>query len=202
MMVSSVGIRSSTHIIFTVPQDNFCGSLYVHITRKSSEFAFRSNFDNSESARNIKRTANNSLIDCHAEVWTRFPVQAPICRETNASAIHVPRTVTFVSSSPSAPFSAYFTKMIRDFEHKTRKPTKGVLAQLRVKSQNKWDPIKAKDATSELQAGDWLVGLFYLIPLHLAITGSNRFIPLKDGIISPQFEQTLLGANVSQIAES
>jgi hypothetical protein len=36
----------------------------------------------------------------------------------------------------------------------------------------------------------------------LAVTGSNRFIPLKDGMISPQFEQSLLGANVAQISEA
>jgi hypothetical protein len=201
MVVSSVGNRNSTHIIFMIPEGNLCISLHVRITRKSSEFAFRSTTNGSNLAENTKQTENNSLIDCHAEVWTRFPVQAPISRETNASAIHRPRCVTFVSIAPASSFAPYFSKMVREFEYSTRKPTKGLLAQIRVTGQEYWDPV-VSTPTSEFQAGDWLVGLFCLIPIHLAVTGSNRFIPLKDGMISPQFEQSLLGANVAQISEA
>lgn len=92
--------------------------------------------------------------------------------------------------------------MVREFEHKTRKPTKGLLSQIRIAALSHWDPTEVDDQISELQMGDWLVGLFCLIPIHLAITGSNRFIPLKDGVISPEFEQSLLGANVAQISEA
>jgi hypothetical protein len=154
----------------------------------------------SESTEDVEQTENNSLIDCHAEVWTRFPVQAPISREMNASAIH-PRSILFVSTAPSSSFAPYFSKMAKDFEHSTRKPTKGLLAQIRVTGQEHWDPQDAA-SISEIQAGDWLVGLFCLIPIHLAVTGSNRFIPLKDGVISPQFDQSLLGADVAQISEA
>ena len=115
MAVSSVGSRNSTHIIFMVPQHNFCWSLYVRIPRKSSEYVFRSNDDDNGSTVDVKRTVNNSLIDCHSEVWTRFPVYAPICRETTEAAVHAPRSITFVSSAPSTSFAPYFSKMIRDF---------------------------------------------------------------------------------------
>ena len=33
------------------------------------------------------------------------------------------------------------------------------------------------------------------------MTGQNRFIPLRDGVISQEFEQSLLGADVGRIAE-
>jgi len=33
------------------------------------------------------------------------------------------------------------------------------------------------------------------------VTGQNRFIPLRDGVISQEFEQSLLGADVARIAE-
>jgi hypothetical protein len=201
MVVSSVGSRTSAHIIFLTPEDNSCTSLHVRITRKSSEFAFRSTMGGSESTANVAQTENNSLIDCHAEVWTRFPVQAPISREMNASAIHRRRSILFVSTAPSSSFAPYFSTMIKDFELSTRKPTKGLLAKIRVTGQDRWDPQDAA-SISELQAGDWLVGLFCLIPIHLAVTGSNRFIPLKDGVISPQFDQSLLGADVTQISEA
>lgn len=92
--------------------------------------------------------------------------------------------------------------MVREFEHKTRKPTKQILSKIQIAALPYWDPTGADAQASELQMGDWLVGLFCLIPIHLAITGSNRFIPLKNGVISPEFEQSLLGANVAQISEA
>jgi hypothetical protein len=199
MVVSSVGSRTSAHIIFLTPEDNSCTSLHVRITRKS-KFTFRST-RGSDWTESVTQTENNSLIDCHAEVWTQFPVQAPISRETNASAIHRRRSILFVSTAPSSSFAPYFSKMVKDFEHSIPKPTKGLLAQIRVTGQEHWDP-KGASSISELQAGDWLVELFCLIPIHLAVTGSNRFIPLKDGVISPQFDQSLLGADVAQISEA
>jgi hypothetical protein len=201
MVVSSVGSRNHTHIIFLTPEDNLCASLHVRITRKSSRFAFRSTRRGSQSTENVAHTKINSLIDCHAEVWTRFPVQPPISHEMNASATHRRRSITFISTAPSSSFAPYFSKMVRDFEYSTRKPTKGLLAQIRVTGQKHWDPEDAA-SVSELQAGDWLVGLFCLIPIHLAVTGSNRFIPLKDGVISPQFDRSLLDADVAQISEA
>ena len=55
---------------------------------------------------------------------------------------------------------------------------------------------------SQFKTGDWLVGLLCLIPINIAVTGQNRFIPLRDGVISPEFEQSLLGADVAHIAEA
>jgi hypothetical protein len=90
--------------------------------------------------------------------------------------------------------------MTREFERKTRKPT-GRLNEINVTAVQ-WDEPYAVNELSSLDAGDWLVGLFCLIPIHIAITGSNRFIPLKDGVISSTFEQSLLGASVAEISEA
>lgn len=92
--------------------------------------------------------------------------------------------------------------MVREFEHKTRKPTKNILQRIKIVASDEWDSSSPQLATSEFQTGDWLVGLFCLIPIHLAVTRSNRFIPLKDGVDSPRFEHSLLGANVAQISEA
>jgi hypothetical protein len=90
--------------------------------------------------------------------------------------------------------------MTREFERKTRKPT-GKLSEISVTAVQ-WSEQYDTNELSSLDAGDWLVGLFCLIPIHIAITGSNRFIPLKDGVISSTFEQTLLGASVAEISEA
>jgi hypothetical protein len=137
-----------------------------------------------------------------SQVWTRFPVNAAIVKATVATALHHPRSVLFVSSAASDAFAPYFHDMIRNFEYQTRKPTKDVLKQTIVEGSQDWETSSPNIPTSELQIGDWLVGLFCLIPIHLAVTRSNRFIPLKDGVDSPQFEHSLLGANVAQISEA
>ncbi|CAG8614690.1 1348_t:CDS:10, partial [Acaulospora colombiana] len=147
-------------------------------------------------------TINNSLVDCHAEVWTRFPVYATIRREVTKTTMHHPRSINFISPLPSLSFVFYFSNLIREFQAKTRKPTGSLLEQITIYASPDWDPALNNSGISELQAGEWLVGMFCLIPIHLAITKNNRFIPLKDGVLSPEFERSLLGANVAQISES
>jgi hypothetical protein len=201
MVVSSLGYRSIPHLIFLDPEDAICHSLLVEITQKSSEFSFRADMGPNSRTRSKKGTTNNSIIDCHAEVWTRFPVHATIRKENTEAAFHYPNSIHFVSSSPPPSFEPYFSNLIREFETKTRKPTKGLLKQIRVSASQDWDLTSSCLEISELQAGEWLVGMFCLIPIQLAITKNNRFIPLKDGVSSPEFEKSLLGANVAQIAE-
>jgi hypothetical protein len=55
---------------------------------------------------------------------------------------------------------------------------------------------------SRFRAGEWLADLLCLIPIHIAITYENRFVPLKDGVLSPQLEKSLLGAEVNRIVDS
>ncbi|KAG8833322.1 hypothetical protein FRC17_010897 [Serendipita sp. 399] len=198
--VSSVGHRYASHLLFMDVEKGHCHSLLLQITCKSSEFAFRSS-RKGDVANRSSNTVNNSLIDCHAEVWTRYPVYPVIKRETTESAVHHPRVILFVSTSPATRFPPYFANLIRQFELKSRKPTKGSLKRIRINATKEWDPFLHELPVSDLQLGDWLVGLFCLIPIHLAVTGSNRFIPLKDGVQDPVFERSLLGADVAQISE-
>ncbi|KIM24854.1 hypothetical protein M408DRAFT_26650 [Serendipita vermifera MAFF 305830] len=197
--ISSVGQRNSTHILYLDYPNRACGSLSMHITRKSTEFEF-SVSDNQHVRERSGNTLNNSLIDCHSGVWTRFPLQSPIRRETTENARPTRQSIVFVSSSPSYLFPAYFAEMRREFAQKTHKPT-GKLNQVKV-TAIQWDQPYRTEEISSLEAGDWFVGLFCLIPIHIAVTGSNRFIPLKDGVISSTFEQSLLGASVAEISEA
>lgn len=202
LAVSSVGNRNIPHIIFLHVEEGACHSLHLHITKKSSEFAFRSSNKGDQGESNMRHSVNNSLIDCHAEVWTRFPVQAAIKNEPSDAAIRLSKSITFVSTAPEHSFQVYFSTLIRQFETKTRKPTKGVLKKLKVSASEAWSPTFEQLEISQTPIGEWLVSMFCLIPIHLAITSSNRFNPLKDGVVSPEFERSLLGANVAQIAES
>ena len=109
--------------------------------------------------------------------------------------------MTFVSPNIPDSLSKHFKALVCDFEQKTRKPTRRQLADIGVAVQPSFDPASPNFPVSQFKAGDWLVGLFCLIPIHIAVTGQNRFIPLRDGVISQEFEQSLLGADVGRIAE-
>ena len=58
---------------------------------------------------------------------------------------------------------------------------------------NKW---------STFLLGEWLVDILCLIPIHIAVARDNRFIPMKDGVMSADYERSLVGATVDQIVDS
>ena len=201
MAVSCIGQAESPYILFLDRSTSACSSISLYITSKTSEYDFRARGNRSDSVG--KDTVHNSLIDCHSDVWTRYPVQAAICRETAPGTKHCPRSITFISSnSPEREsFSKYFSVLIHDFKQKTRKPARQ-LTEISVATQPSFDPASPNFPISQFKSGDWIVGLFCLIPIHIAVTEQNRFIPLRDGVISQEFEQSLLGADVSRIAEA
>lgn len=200
MAVSSIGHRDNVQVIFLLPETNSCTSLSLTITRKSNAFAFRHSFN--ERSDRKRTTIHNSLIDCYSEVWTRFPIRAPIRHERSAEATLHPPAVLFVSGLWSGTFSSYFQSMVFDFESKTRKPSDGLLRQIQITSTQSWNPTENNEQLSEICIGDWLVGMLCLIPIHLAVTAANRFNPLKDGVSSAEFDYSLLGANVTQISQA
>lgn len=97
--------------------------------------------------------------------------------------------------------------MVTSFETQTRKPTGSELknitvdslgcAELLLKCSSLGDWIE-----TSTPVGEWLVDVLCLIPIHVAITKENRFVPLKDGVSSPELEKSLLGAEVGAIIDA
>ena len=54
------------------------------------------------------------------------------------------------------------------------------------------------DPPPDVIALDWA----YLSMHSLAVTRENRFIPLKDGVWDPEYERSLLGADVHAIVDA
>ena len=187
------------HAIFLDLSTPVCWSISLCITSKIGECQFRARRNRLDSVG--KDTVHNSLIGCHSEVWTQYPVQATLRRETAPGTKHCQRSITFISSSSSDRFSKYIAALIRDFRQQTHKPAHQ-LANISVATQPSFDPASPNLPISQFKSGDWLVGLFCLIPIHIAVTGQDRFIPLCDGVISQEFEQSLLGADVARIADA
>jgi hypothetical protein len=185
-----------------------CASVAFTITKKSTEFMFTETAGKSSPKAKHGAITRNSLIKSHFDVWARFPVVAAVQRHTIISSKNrLPRSFTFSTYVDHCKFSPYFDDLISSFEQQTRKPTGNQLKKINVhtldingllslfSTDTKWE-------VSEFRAGEWLVDLLCLIPIQIAVTQENRFVPLKDGVLSAAFEQKLLGAEVGSIVDS
>ena len=182
-------------------------SIAVDITRNVTEFMFKERGSKHPSKKSTRQTVNNSMLDCHAEVWTRFPIVAAVGRQTiTSSSERCRKSLTFITENPKQPFSSYFSDLIQKFEKATRKPAGDELRRIEIfaadfglfQSKVIQDP---NWNVSRYRFGEWLVDLLCLIPIHIAVCRENRFIPLADGILSSELEQSLLGAEVNKIVD-
>ncbi|KAI0302831.1 hypothetical protein B0F90DRAFT_1809754 [Multifurca ochricompacta] len=185
----------------------FVKSIAINITKKLTEFMFKENSGKNASDNGARLTLHNSLLDCHAEVWSRFPVLAAVKRRTvTSSSERKPKSLTFIANNHSQPFESYFSDLIQTFERTTRKPTGDELRRIKVSAirfesfrdkvllESEWD-------ASRYRVGEWLVDVLCLIPIHIAVCRENRFVPLADGVLSADLERSLLGAEVSKIVD-
>ena len=196
--------------MFLVRLDSDTGtiqSIAIDITKKVTEFMFKEKGSKDTPDRGERQTIHNVLLDCHAEVWTRFPVVPAVKRRTVTSlSERQQKRLAFVTEQHARPFDSYFSDLIQTFERTTRKPTGDELRRIKVSATDfgsfrnevvlnpEWD-------VSRYRVGEWLVDLLCLIPIHIAVCRENRFIPLANGVLSAELERSLLGASVNKIVD-
>jgi hypothetical protein len=208
MVLTSMVHRTSVHLMKLDVISHRCQSIALDITQKVTEFMFKEDSAGTPSGDNATNNVHNCLIDCHADVWTRFPVLPAVQRQTiSSSSKRRQQTLTFITDRDHQLFDSHFASMILTFERTTRKPTGDKLKNITISAMPfsafaSTISTSAEEKISRFRAGEWLVEFFCLIPIHIAITKENRFVPLKDGVSSIQLEKSLLGAEVSQIVDS
>jgi hypothetical protein len=116
------------------------------------------------------------------------------------------KSITFIAENYSQSFVPYFSDLIQTFERTTMKPTGDELHRINVSAMEfmsfQGDVIMKSDwDVSRYRAGEWLVDLLCLIPIHIAVCRENRFVPLADGVLSSDLERSLLGAEVNKIVD-
>jgi hypothetical protein len=182
-------------------------SIAIDITKKVTEFTFKGHGNKNASNNRARHTQHNSLLDCHSEVWSRFPVVAAVKRRiVTSSSERRQKSITFIADNHSQPFGTYFSDLIQKFEKTARKPTGDELRHIRVSARDFtsfWNNVIMDSDwdVSRYRVGEWLVDLFCLIPIHIAVCRENRFVPLADGVLSSDLERSLLGAEVSKIVD-
>ncbi|KAG6331499.1 hypothetical protein ID866_7590 [Astraeus odoratus] len=187
-VLTSLVSRTAVHLLWLDFSVRRCQSYALNITRRVTEFMFREKVNR--------------------EVWTRFPVFAAVQRETISSAsLRSPRSLVFVTDRDFDMFAPHFSDMVYAFERSTKKPTGDVLKSIKVSAAS--FPVFARELcgnaqwnVSQYRSGEWIVDFLCLIPIHIAVTKENRFIPLKDGVYSTDLERSLLGAEVNRIVDS
>ncbi|KAH8830109.1 hypothetical protein DL96DRAFT_1706949 [Flagelloscypha sp. PMI_526] len=168
---------------------------------KSTEFQFLSKTLGGKTG--TSRLLTTLSLTCFAETWRRFPVVPAIPRQTTLHGQPQARQICFVTEHDHSRYEPYFQEMHRGFELQTRKPTGDTISSIHIRALT-MEMFTATFGTwllSEQRAGEWLVDMFCLLPIHIAITQENRFVPLKDGVISRELEQSLLGADVGRVVD-
>jgi hypothetical protein len=182
-------------------------SVAMDITQKGLDFVFQKKGHREAPKNSLCQTYNN-LLDCHKEVWMRFPVLPAVKRRVITSlSERRPRSLTFITENPTLPFAPYFSDLIQGFVKTTKKPTGDELSGIKVSAAN-FNSFWTKTTfgpdpnwVSQYRLGEWLVDFFCLIPIHIAVCRDNRLIPLENGAISAELERSLLGADVNQIVD-
>ena len=206
-LLTSIVNRSNIHLIGMDLNARSCRSVILDITRKATELKYEERRSNGSSGLG-KQTVHNSLINCHSDVWTCFPVVPAVKRQTiTSSSQRQQKSLVFVTDDHRRPFSSYFSNIISAFERTSRKPTGNELKSIQVSARPfpsfAQEFLSSPDwPVSRFRAGEWLADLLCLIPIHIAITHENRFVPLKDGVVSPELEKSLLGADMNRIVDN
>lgn len=207
ILATSIMTRSKCHFVLLDLDGNLCHSYFLEITRQVTEFTFREKYAKSSQRSNRLQTEHNCLIDCYQDIWTRYPVVPAIKREAIALASRKAKTITFISECEPTQFVTHFSHLVTSFERKTKKPTDNVLRKIEVHAMpfnTFMETLQSSDAwisLSSFKFGEWVVDIFCLIPIHVAIARDNRFIPLKDGVLDASLEKSLLGAEVDKIID-
>jgi hypothetical protein len=140
LVISSLVRRSAVHLLKLDVLAHTCSSVALDITRKVTEFMFREKDSRGALSRNAHLTAHNCLMDCHADVWTRFPVLPAVQRATISSNDRCRRSILFVTDRDHNRYQPHFADMIETFERTTKKPTGDKLSTLQVSAMT-FDPF-------------------------------------------------------------
>ncbi|KAF8840166.1 hypothetical protein BDN67DRAFT_968994, partial [Paxillus ammoniavirescens] len=208
LCLTSLTNKNAVHLLRLDIAGQRCESVALDITRKVTEFTFKERGIRTSTTSTTKVTSHNSLIDCHADVWARFPVVPAVGRETISSeSLGSKKSIVFITDRDHGRYLHHFSNLITTFERTTKKPGGDVLRKISVSGvpfSTALDEIQndAEWKVSRFFAGEWVVNFLCLIPIHIAITKENRFVPLKDGVYSAELERSLLGADVNRIVDS
>ena len=167
LLATAMVNRASIHVMSINPSNKACSSLALDITKKITDFTFREHGGAGHSKGKSMNTLHNCLIDCHEDVWTRFPVLAAIQRQTILSSHGCcPPKLAFVMDGEEyhQHVSPHFLEMKQRFHQRTHKPLSNNLKNMEVMAQDFDQFLHSPDwDKSVFCVGEWLVNIICLV---------------------------------------
>ena len=183
LLVTAMVNRASVHVLSLDTSNKTCSSLALDITKRITDFTFRERSKAGPSKKKSGNTLHNCLIDCHEDVWTRFPVLAAIQRQTiYSSHHHCPPQLTFIMDGVEhhQHIGPYFLEMKHKFQLRTHKPLSDNLRNMEVTAQGFNQFIHSLDLDkSTFCVGEWLVNIICLVgyPMFSSSVSLNHWYP-------------------------
>ncbi|CAE6451525.1 unnamed protein product [Rhizoctonia solani] len=125
----------------------------------------------------------NSLLDCHLDVWTRYPIAAP--REMSwLSSSRKPKGLILVSPIPLPKAERYFSALELVSKRAAVKVSKDTLLSITVVGSNEdeLDGYLVNNKISEFKMGAYAQELLCLVPLQLVIARADQIYTKDDGV--------------------
>ncbi|KDN44291.1 hypothetical protein RSAG8_05555, partial [Rhizoctonia solani AG-8 WAC10335] len=122
----------------------------------------------------------SSLLDCHLDVWTRYPIVAPE-EMTLLPKDREPKELTLMSRIPLTKAQSYFSGL----KSKLAVPKLGLLSLAISGADDELHYYPGSSKVSQFKLGGYVQEFLCLVPLHLMITKGNQFYLMYDGVWSP-----------------
>ncbi|CAG8584575.1 25121_t:CDS:10, partial [Gigaspora margarita] len=130
------------------------------------------------------RTKVNGLFDVYSMVFTKYAITTPFSEKDELLKL----TIVLELSSKldidnyMTKFQAYLRKLFEKYKKETKKPM-GHLEKFSVNCINFESYDNIANEFTEHKFGDWIIDLFCLIPIQIAVAHDNKFIPIRDGFL-------------------
>ncbi|KAL5639869.1 hypothetical protein ACGC1H_006444 [Rhizoctonia solani] len=126
----------------------------------------------------------NSLLDCHLDVWGRYPIVAPEGM-TLPPINRKPKELMLVSRGPLTKAQSYFYGLISKLV--APKISEASLLSLEVldSAEDELHCHPRSSKVSQFNLGAYIQELLCLVPLHLMVAKENQFYFMHGGIWSP-----------------
>lgn len=115
----------------------------------------------------VQDTINNCLVDCHSDVWSRFPVLSAVQRNSYSDSERKPLSITFVSEGNFVRVNSYFTRLVSSFQKTTSKPIGGKQSGLSIQcSSHAPLTVIEQISSSCFRFGSFVTEFLCLIPIQ------------------------------------
>ncbi|GBB83177.1 hypothetical protein RclHR1_00010059 [Rhizophagus clarus] len=187
LQISCIDNRQ-THLISLDLQNGYFNSLLVKITLEKTQFHFQKCMREQSPA--LQRTKLNNLINAYKLMFEKYSIDS--CIDSKQDRPLSLKIVLDIDDDDigehDEKFEDYINEMFGNLKRSTKKPT-SILKKFSISvitfqelDIGNWN--FQKKFSSEYQLGEWIIHLCCLIPIQIAVTRNNIFLPLKDGLSS------------------